>query len=71
MSNDRISYLETIFRAIPNMSDFEKGRLLGIAEEMQRQSAQKARMDRYQEALSGLSLKEESDYSIPVEDIPQ
>ena len=40
------------------MSDFEKGRLLGIAEEMQRQ---RARLEKYHEALAGLSLKDGSD----------
>ena len=37
MNNNEKSYLETIFKAIPLMDDFEKGRLLGIAEEMERE----------------------------------
>ena len=58
LSDSEMSYLETIFKAIPHMSDFEKGRLLGIAEEMQRQ---RARLEKYHEALAGLSLKDGSD----------
>lgn len=58
MSDSEITYLEAIFKAIPHMSDFEKGRLLGVAEEMERQ---RARLEKYQEALSALSLKDGSD----------
>ena len=57
MSDSEIAYLEAIFKAIPHMSDFEKGRLLGVAEEMERQ---RARLEKYQEALSALSLKDGS-----------
>ena len=58
MPDSEITYLEAIFKAIPHMSDFEKGRLLGVAEEMERQ---RARLEKYQEALSALSLKDGSD----------
>ena len=39
MEKDEMRYLERIFKAIPYMSDFEKGRLFGIAEEMERTAA--------------------------------
>ena len=44
MEENEMNYLERIFKAIPHMSDFEKGRLFGIAEEMERaaRSLQKA-----------------------------
>lgn len=43
MKKNEIYFLEKIFKAIPHMSDFEKGRLFGIAEEMERTaSLQKA-----------------------------
>ena len=37
LNNNEVYYLKRIFKAIPLMSDFEKGRLYGIAEEMERQ----------------------------------
>lgn len=36
MEKNEMYYIEKIFKAIPQMSDFEKGRLFGIAEEMER-----------------------------------
>lgn len=39
MEKNEIYYLEKIFKAIPLMSDFEKGRLFGIAEEMERNAS--------------------------------
>ena len=39
MEKNEIYFLEKIFKAIPHMSDFEKGRLFGIAEEMERNAS--------------------------------
>ena len=39
MKKNEIYFLEKIFKAIPHMSDFEKGRLFGIAEEMERNAS--------------------------------
>ena len=39
LEKNEIYYLEKIFKAIPHMSDFEKGRLFGIAEEMERSAS--------------------------------
>lgn len=40
MTNKETVYLETIFTAVPLMSDDEKDHLLGIAEEMDRKSVE-------------------------------
>ena len=42
MSKKEEDYLDKIFKAIPLMSDFEKGRLYGAAEELLRQKEKKA-----------------------------
>ena len=42
MSKKDEDYLDKIFKAIPLMSDFEKGRLYGAAEELLRQKEKKA-----------------------------
>lgn len=39
LEDKEMFYLEKIFKAIPHMTDFEKGRLFGIAEEMERQGS--------------------------------
>ncbi len=46
MSDYETDLLEKIFRAIPHMSEFEKGRLYGIAEQMEREKTAASREDR-------------------------
>ena len=45
MTENERNYYETICRAIPLLSDFELGRLVGIAEEMERQNVSKSRAE--------------------------
>ena len=41
LNKNELDYLQKIFRSIPLMSDFERGRLYGIAEEMERQNSKR------------------------------
>ena len=41
MDKIEADYLNTIFEAVPLMSEFEKGRLYGIAQEILRRKAEK------------------------------
>lgn len=43
MSDKEKKALDTIFKAIPKMSEFQKGRLYGMAEAMEEQNKSKAK----------------------------
>jgi hypothetical protein len=51
MTEKDMKNLEIIFKAIPQMSDFQKGRLFGMAEAMEEQNQKKQQEEQKKEAL--------------------
>lgn len=67
LNKNETSYLEKIFEAIPLMSDFEKGRLLGYAEALEMRgfvSASNPTVTTFEQTET-TSLDDRSDTSMP------